>query len=495
METSQANDGSQLDWRRWRGRIWRRFDLRPDQADSQEIDDTIRSGVEFRGTNLWVLIFAIFVASIGLNVNSTAVIIGAMLISPLMGPIMALGYGAGINDSSLMRSALFNLGVATVISLLTSTLYFLLTPLSLAHSELLARTTPTIWDVLIALFGGLAGIIGITRKVKSNLIPGVAIATALMPPLCTAGYGLAVGNWQYFAGAVYLFTINAVFIAIATLMMVRIMHLPSVKALDDRALVKQRTVVGVVVLATLVPSIFLAVDLVRQELFTANVSRFVSRAVQTLPNVVLVSKDADHRQSRLTLSLAGDRVSDQTVQGLVARLPEFGLSGVSLRINQAGQSAEELQSVQRSLVQELLQGNRAELQSRDERIAKLQAELRTLQEGQNPKRLIQQLREELAIQFPSATLIQVTVGETLSSPSGQTVSPQPLVWVVLNVPERLSGVEVERLHRTLVAKARLESESRLTLEVLSCVERTRKTPDCNRVSISSGQLTARVSRL
>ncbi|PJC19082.1 MAG: hypothetical protein CO066_00930, partial [Comamonadaceae bacterium CG_4_9_14_0_8_um_filter_60_18] len=210
-----------MPYRALRLRLFRRFDLRHDQADTAEIDATFRGGVEFRGTNLWVLMFAIVIASIGLNVNSTAVIIGAMLISPLMGPIMALGYGAGINDSALMRSSLFNLGLAALISLIASTLYFLVTPLTLAHSELLARTTPSIWDVLIALFGGLAGVIGATRRIKSNLVPGVAIATALMPPLCTAGYGLATGNLSYFLGAFYLFAINSVFIAIATLMMVR----------------------------------------------------------------------------------------------------------------------------------------------------------------------------------------------------------------------------------------------------------------------------------
>ena len=221
-------------------RLLRRFDLRADQADVAEIDATIRSGVEFRGTNLWVLIFAILIASVGLNVNSTAVVIGAMLISPLMGPIIGLGYGAGVNDSALMRSSLFNLGLAAFISLLASTLYFWLTPLTQAHSELLARTTPSIWDVLIALFGGLAGVIGVTRRVKSNLIPGVAIATALMPPLCTAGYGLATGNLSYFLGAFYLFAINSVFIAIATLMMVRVMRLPNVNVMEDRSLLKRQ---------------------------------------------------------------------------------------------------------------------------------------------------------------------------------------------------------------------------------------------------------------
>lgn len=180
--------------RSWHGFL-NRFSLLDDKADDTMIDESLRAGVELRGATPWILMFAIFVASIGLNVNSTAVIIGAMLISPLMGPIMGIGYGIGIYDFALIRKSVGNLLIATLISLLTSTVYFALSPLTEAHSELLARTSPTIWDVLIALFGGFAGIIGVTRKEKTNVIPGVAIATALMPPLCTAGYGLANGNW------------------------------------------------------------------------------------------------------------------------------------------------------------------------------------------------------------------------------------------------------------------------------------------------------------
>ena len=304
-------------------RFHARFDLRHDQAETAEIDQTFRSGVEFRGTNLWVLIFAIFVASIGLNVNSTAVIIGAMLISPLMGPIMALGYGAGINDSALMRSSLFNLGLAVLLSLLASTAYFLLSPLSQAHSELLARTTPTIWDVLIALFGGLAGVVGVTRRVKSNLIPGVAIATALMPPLCTAGYGLAVGNWAYFGGAMYLFAINSVFIAIATLMMVRLMRLPSVKLLAERSRLKRRTVIGFVIVFTLVPSLFLAVDLVRKEFFESDSARFIRSTFRSRPNVLVLSHQTDHRNRQIAINLAGERLSDPDIAAIKGRLADF----------------------------------------------------------------------------------------------------------------------------------------------------------------------------
>ena len=203
-----------------------RFNLETDKADELETIEYIRKNVEFKGPNLWILIFAIFIASIGLNVNSTAVIIGAMLISPLMGPILGIGTGAAINDLDLLKKAFNNLAIATLFGVATSTIYFSISPLSDAQSELLARTNPTIWDVLIAFFGGLAGIVAGSRKEKSNAVPGVAIATALMPPLCTAGYGLATGNLYYFLGAFYLYFINGVFISVATYLIVRLLRYP-----------------------------------------------------------------------------------------------------------------------------------------------------------------------------------------------------------------------------------------------------------------------------
>jgi uncharacterized hydrophobic protein (TIGR00271 family) len=178
-----------------------RFNLSHEQEDTLETIKSIEKGVEFRGINVWTLIFAIFVASIGLNVNSTAVIIGAMLISPLMGPIMGLGLSVGIYDFALLKKSLKNLSIAVVISVITSAIYFAVSPLDEAQSELLARTTPTLYDVLIALFGGMAGIVSGASKEKGNAIPGVAIATALMPPLCTAGFGIGTGNLFYFLGA------------------------------------------------------------------------------------------------------------------------------------------------------------------------------------------------------------------------------------------------------------------------------------------------------
>ena len=179
----------------------RNFDVRQDKEDELETIDTISKGIEFKGTNLWVLIFATFIASLGLNTNSTAVIIGAMLISPLMGPIMGFGVGLGISDFDMIKRSFRNFATATIFSVITSSIYFMISPISEAQSELLARTQPTVYDVLIAFFGGLAGIIASSTKSKGNVIPGVAIATALMPPLCTAGYGIATGNLYYFFGA------------------------------------------------------------------------------------------------------------------------------------------------------------------------------------------------------------------------------------------------------------------------------------------------------
>ena len=186
------------------------FSLAADKEDEQEVVEQVRAAVVFRGPNLWILIFAILIASLGLNVNSTAVIIGAMLVSPLMGPIIGMGLSVGIRDTDLLRRSVKNYAVATLISIVTATIYFLISPLGDAQSELLARTSPTLFDVLIAFCGGAAGVLALTTKSKGQVIPGVAIATALMPPLCTAGYGLATAQWSYFLGAFYLFFILGV---------------------------------------------------------------------------------------------------------------------------------------------------------------------------------------------------------------------------------------------------------------------------------------------
>lgn len=450
-------------------RFFARFDLRHDQADNIEIDQTFRSGVEFRGTNLWVLIFAIFIASIGLNVNSTAVVIGAMLISPLMGPIMALGYGAGINDSALMRSSLFNLTLAALISLLASTAYFLVTPLTEAHSELLARTTPSIWDVLIALFGGLAGVIGTTRQVKSNLIPGVAIATALMPPLCTAGYGLAIGNMEYFFGAFYLFAINCVFIAIATLVMVRVMRLPSLTILQDRALVKHRTVVGLVVLLTLVPSVFLAINLVHREWFDSNAARFVKQTLRTRPNLLVVSQEPDFKAKQLQVNLVGDRLPEAEIKALEQRLPEFGLQDVKLTLVQSGQAMPDLNIVKRDLLNEFVKTNRTDIADRETRISALQEQVQALQKVASSQLPLQAMYREIQAQFPDALKLSVSSGvRSFTAKAGTPLASteeRTLLLVQLQLRQELSADAQERLRLGLRSRAGLADLQDVQLEV------------------------------
>jgi uncharacterized hydrophobic protein (TIGR00271 family) len=255
------------------------LDLRKDKDNELATVDSIRKGVEFKGANLWILIFAIFMASLGLNVNSTAVIIGAMLISPLMGPIMGVGLSVGLNDFELMKRSLKSFLITTAFSVTTATIFFLLAPIAGSQSELLARTSPTIYDVFIALFGGLAGVVALSTKEKGNVIPGVAIATALMPPLCTAGYGLASGNLIYFLGAFYLYFINSVFISLATFLGVRVMHFQRKEFVDKTREKTVRKYIVLIVVLTMCPAVYLTFGIIKSTFYEAAANSIESKAI------------------------------------------------------------------------------------------------------------------------------------------------------------------------------------------------------------------------
>ncbi|HSH66526.1 MAG TPA: TIGR00341 family protein [Bacteroidia bacterium] len=308
-----------------------RFNLDDDKAEESEIIESIRKNILFKGTNLWTLIFAILIASIGLNVNSTAVVIGAMLISPLMGPVMGIGLGIGIFDFELIKRALKNLLIAVTISLITSTLYFSITPLHVAQSELLARTTPTIWDVLIAIAGGLAGIVASSRKHISNVIPGVAIATALMPPLCTAGYGLGNGNFYYFIGAFYLFLINCVFISITTFLIVRFLKFQPVHYVNKAVETKVRKYIWTIAIFTILPSIFLAYKFVQNEVFEQRVQNFITQEIRS-KNLFVIDKNIDLSNKSLTLFIYGDEMTDSLSKDLISRKKMYGLEKSEIKI-------------------------------------------------------------------------------------------------------------------------------------------------------------------
>lgn len=318
------------------GRVFRHyFDLNRDKDDEADIIASITRGISFKGTNLWTLIFAVIIASVGLNVNSTAVIIGAMLISPLMGPIMGVGLGLAIADFDLVRRGAKNLAIAVVFSIATSTLYFYLTPLHNPTSELLARTTPTLWDVFIAFAGGLAGIVGATRKEKGNVIPGVAIATALMPPLCTVGYGLATAHWYFALGALYLFFINSVFICTATVLVVRFMNLHRHEFESEAHRRRVTRYIVLIVLLTAAPSVWLAYRIVRKAVFENAAQRFV-RIEMDLPNTQVVSKNFvfDRKQPKIEVLLFGQTLDSLKLDSLQRRLPEYGLDSVRLVVRQ-----------------------------------------------------------------------------------------------------------------------------------------------------------------
>lgn len=301
--------------------------------DFDKIHETIEKDLVFKGTNLWILIFAILVASVGLNMNSTAVIIGAMLISPLMGPINGMGYSIATYNFPLFRKAVKNFAFAVGASLVASTGYFALSPISTAHSELLARTNPTIYDVLIAFLGGMAGIVAISSRQKGNVIPGVAIATALMPPLCTAGYGLATGQFYYFFGAFYLFTINTVFIALAALVVSQVLKFPITTLVDAGQKKQVNRWISTIITLVLIPSIYFGYALVQKEKFVENATKYVNN-ISVVNGNYLLKHAIDAGEKTISLVYAGTSLSEEQKAVIRDKSKDFSLGNVRIDFQQ-----------------------------------------------------------------------------------------------------------------------------------------------------------------
>lgn len=439
---------------RIRAAFARRFSLRDDQAEHGEIDSRIRNDVELTGATPWILMFAIFVASIGLNVNSAAAIIGAMLISPLMGPIMGIGYGIAIYDFPLIKRALTNLGIATGLSILTSAVYFSITPLSQAQTELLARTTPTIWDVLIALFGGMAGSVAATRRKKSNVIPGVAIATALMPPLCTVGYGLAHWNWEFVVGAFYLFSINSVFIAISMVLVTGFLHLPQRNFVDRRVERRVKTVLLLIATATAVPSAWLAFDLVRAEVFRTNAQAFVKNEFRFKHTSVVAINLAPEKKT-IEVTLTGDPIDQVALDALSAKLAGARLQGSSLVVHQGGATRNvDVASLKEGILADLYRSNIDTLRERDATIARLQAELleRSVARDLDDKDAAGILRE-LRAQHPDLLSALVGRGRAMTDAAeGSADAGANIPFLTVSVRRALPRAEQERLLRWFRAR-------------------------------------------
>ena len=323
-----------------------------DHIDTDDAAQRIKSAIWFRGPNVWILAFSIVIASVGLNVNSTAVIIGAMLISPLMGPIIGVGLAMGTNDFDLLKLALKNLLVMVLISLAASTLFFLLSPLNLTNpTELEARTSPTIYDVLIALFGGLTGILENSRKERGTAIAGVAIATALMPPLCTAGYGLSCLSAHFFFGAMYLFIINTVFITLATYVMVKYMRFKTVAGLNPAVSAKRRQMFSVLVLVILVPSLFSAIALIRDNNFEQNVNAFVRENRLVSRSYIYDYRIYDDHGRKVEISLTGEPMSYETQTAFFASALAHGIKSGQIVIKEhaLGMTDEEMNQMLRDI--------------------------------------------------------------------------------------------------------------------------------------------------
>ncbi len=289
--------------------------------------ENIHKDMIFKGHSVWILIASIFIASIGLNVNSPAVVIGAMLISPLMGPIIAIGLSVGTNDWQTLLRALKNFGIAIGIALITSTIYFIISPLNEASSELIARTKPTILDVLIGIFGGFAGIIAGTRRERSNVIPGVAIATALMPPLCTAGYGLATAQFSYFLGAFYLFFINSVFISISTLIVVRYLRFPKKSFVNKQKELRIKRYILIFVAIIIIPSATIFIDVLKETRFNAIVQSY-STDVFKFKNSELINQKITFNDTLSTIDIymIGKQLSKERIISMNNKLKEYGLN-------------------------------------------------------------------------------------------------------------------------------------------------------------------------
>lgn len=435
-----------------------RFSLDEDKADEALIIESIDRNVHFKGTNLWTLIFAILIASIGLNVNSTAVIIGAMLISPLMGPIMGIGLGIGILDFDLMKRGLKNLLIAALFSIITSFLYFTLSPLHEAKTELLARTTPSIWDVLIAFFGGMAGIIAGTRKEKSNILPGVAIATALMPPLCTAGFGLSTGELYYFLGALYLFFINSLFICLATFIIVRYLKFKTKQFATPSLHKRMVRYIWIIVFLTVLPSIYLAFRIVQKAIFEQNARNFVQKEFGFKnTQVVHQAFKFNNRRPSIDLLLIGEKLNASALDAIRKKMPAYHLDSNSLNIHQGLDAKNEidLAQIKASILEDVFTKSTAQ-----DSVAKPQNKM---------ERPLPDLKAELSTLYPTIKSYSLTQSEIHSIDSNRI---DTVTLFAGTFSRYFSVVEKERLANWLKERTKADSIT-LLLQVESALRKKR----------------------
>ena len=424
------------------------FNALPDKENETEIIKQISSGVTFHGANLWVLIFAVFIASLGLNVNSTAVIIGAMLISPLMGPISGMGLAVGIDDFNLLKRSVKNYLVATVISVITAMIYFIISPLSEAQSELLARTSPTLYDVLIAIFGGAAGILALCTKGKGNVIPGVAIATALMPPLCTAGYGLAVGEFSFFFGAFYLFFINTVFIALSTFIGVRMLRFQRRTFANAAALQRVRKYIIAIVVLTMIPATYMTTQIIRESIQDNNTQQFVKNEL-TLKGTQIISYKRNDESKTIGIVAVGENIGEDAIEQAQKKLKKYSLEDYKLVIIQGSQAYNTLQ--QEDLSDKSLSETKEQLIVQSEQLKSLENKLK-LYTGYEA--LNKEVSKEIKAICPQVNTISLS---SVSEERTDTLATKHYVLALIGYKKSLSIGEQQQLQRWLKTRSKADS--------------------------------------
>ncbi len=426
-----------------------RFNLLKERETYANVKKNIDSGIATKGTNLWILFFAILIASLGLNINSPAVVIGAMLISPLIGPIVGVGFGAATNNLSLIKVGVTNYTFSTVVGIVASALYFLITPIEDAHSELLARISPTIYDVLIALFGGFAGAIAMTSKNKGNVVPGVAIATAIMPPLCTAGYGLATLQMNFFLGAFFLFIINSVFICVATIITIRYLRFRRKKYDDPKIEKREQLIIWGLILATLIPSIYLGYTLVQKNNFEKSAESFVTEEAHFLNNFLL-KKEIDANSKSITLTYGGRIISNEEIKSVQSKMKYYDLKDVELTIQNGfsfdneDNENEELEAINLALNENAIQKQI------------LQTKIDSIETRKETNKAI---IDEVRILFPEIEDGLITTHDLDTDSSGHVNSK---LVVVLKCPKTLDKAKKSTIEKWLKARCK-EQEIALIL--------------------------------
>ena len=414
----------------------------------------IRKNIAFKGPTVFILACAIVIASVGLNVNSIPVIIGAMLISPVMGPIQGFGFGLGIQDNRLVRDSLENFGIMVAISIAASTLFFILSPLTLGNpSELLARTNPTIYDVLIALFGGFAGMLETSRKERGTVIAGVAIATALMPPLCTVGYGLSILNWNYIIGAFYLFLINSIFIAMATFLTVKYLRYPTVMEVEDDGIHQRlsKRAISIILLVMIVPSIFSAVRMVQENNFNIHAERVVARNKSIGKGFIYDYKtNTATKPATLELYMAGEALTPEFRERIYLDAEEYGITRNQIVFHEDAAMPSDILS-ESDLIKSIYEHSDKQMKMLVDSIGSLERQLKVYHDREMP---VDAISKELFAQYPSIKSLTLTSGPTAKA-TGEA-GPERVVALVSS-SDRLDAEMISRLERWL--KARLGSEN------------------------------------